>query len=191
MTAGLNPTDKNNAVAVTTNEPPAVYFGVVFELNGKEVALEPLTAINRIKQNGLECRLPDPVHLGEIGDNLVSLLDTLGADPKIIFDDENNVKPEIKELPIIGEIVETVLEADVTIEQFYLRIPPTAAVNAPTRYTVGLSAVWDVEAGKGKLFGNLYLKGLYLKVSNEDVLLQAAEGSAPTDGNNVLPSGNQ
>lgn len=157
-------------------QAPAFYMGVVFELNGKEVSLEPLTPINYISKTGLECRLDEPVELGEIGENLATVLETVGADSSEIFEEKDGqlvVKDSIKDIPVVGEIVETLLEADVTIEQFYVKIPPKGA-GTPVRYTVGMSAVWDVGAGEGKLFGEVYLKGLYLKVSNEDVLLLAA-----------------
>ncbi|HEY9618870.1 MAG TPA: hypothetical protein V6C78_00795 [Crinalium sp.] len=184
----------------TTTSTTDFYFGVVFELSGKQIKLEPLTPINRIKQTGLECEIDEPVNLGEIGENLKDLLDTLGADPDTIFvEGTTQIKPEIKDLPVVGEIVETLLEANITIEQFHLKIPPKPALaptptptppptptptpataSTPTRYTVGMSAVWDVEAGKGRLFGNVFLRGLYLKVSNEGLPPPPALPSTPT-----------
>jgi hypothetical protein len=190
--------DASRPVTTTQDEvtqPPAFYMGVVFELNGREVSLEPLTPINYIDKTGLECRLDEPVELGEIGENLATILETVGADSSTIFkvkdpeppDGEDKfernaqgkliVKDSIKDIPVVGEIVETLLEADVTIEQFYVKIPPKGATT-PVRYTIGMSAVWDVAAGEGRLFGEVYLKGLYLKVSNEDVLLLAAENQS-------------
>lgn len=157
---------------------PSFYFGVVFDLNNQEIALEPLTDINNARTNGIECDLNQPVHLGEVGDNLKGILDALGADSStVVIDDPNNpgsskINPDLADIPVVGTIVETLLDADVTVEKFYLKIPPSGST-APTRYTVGMSAVWDIAAGEGKLLGpddgGLYLKGLYLKVSNEDV----------------------
>lgn len=173
----------DNSAIKPSQAAPDVYFGVAFQLNNREIALEPLTAINKIRENGLECRLNEPVEFGEIGENLRSLLVDLGVSENslssIFVDDgvdENNqptykINPDLEDLPVIGKVVTILLDADVTLEQFYLRIPPAAARNAPIRYTVGMSAMWDVASGEGKLFGNLYLKGLYLKVSNEDLII--------------------
>ena len=161
---------------------PSFFFGVVFDLNNQEIALEPLTDINKAKTNGIECALDKPIHLGEVGDNLRGILDTLGADSSTVFTANNEIQPDIKGLPVIGTIVDTLLQADVTVEQFYLKIPPSGST-APTRYTVGMSAVWDVAAGEGKLLGpddgGLYLKGLYLKVSNEDVTSDTTASPSP------------
>ncbi|MEM9215990.1 MAG: hypothetical protein AAGD25_16795 [Cyanobacteria bacterium P01_F01_bin.150] len=168
---------------------PSFYFGVVFDLNNEEIALEPLTDINNAKTNGIECDLEKPVYLGEVGDNLKGILDALGADSStVVIDDPANpgsstINPDLEEIPVVGTIVKTLLDADVTVEKFYLKIPPSGS-SAPTRYTVGMSAVWDVEAGEGKLLGpddgGLYLKGLYLKVSNEDVTADSSSTTTTT-----------
>ncbi|MDX2215867.1 MAG: hypothetical protein SFY66_21565 [Oculatellaceae cyanobacterium bins.114] len=179
------PATTPKATAIT----PDIYLGVVFELKTSEltkteIGLQPTTPINKIAEYGLECELPGPVPLGELGQNIKLILEELGADPSVLFDNEGNVKAELKELPVIGPVIALILDADITIEEFYLKIPPkpTSAITpspspnpspspgsaAPpdTLYSVGISAAWDTDAGEGKLFGNLSLKGLYVKVSN-------------------------
>lgn len=187
--AGNQTVTAGGTIAVTPAVPPDIYLGVVFELNGTEIGLEPTTPINKVAQYGLECQLPGPVPLGEIGENLKTVLEELGADPSIIFDETTGqVKKELADLPFIGNLIALIFDADITVEEFYLKIPPSPpvpnpppsnaspAVKPPTEpnlYSVGLSAVWDTEGGEGKIIGNLSLKGLYVKVSNLDTAKKA------------------
>jgi hypothetical protein len=151
-----------------------VKMGVTFELEGKEISLEPKTEISDIKTKGLECELPQPVELGEIGNRIGQFLDIFdesGEASKAIFEGED-VKAEIKAIPVIGEVITGILDANITINEFYIKIPPQKKTPDPTLYSVGISAVWDVKSGEGKLFGGLSLKGVYLKVSNMSAATQ-------------------
>lgn len=177
-----------------------VFFGMVLELGGKEISLEPQTAITEIRTKGIEVALPtnQVVNIGGVGENLKSILDSLGVESDSFLEirtetqngEDVNVA-EIKNLPDIEalqNIVNLLFNAQLAVEQFHVRVPPTHrivagdAAGAPpteveiptaergdTAYTIGLSAVWTGDAGV--LFGNpqtgLKLKGLFFKASNE------------------------
>jgi hypothetical protein len=168
-----------------------VYFGMVLELGGKEISLEPQTAITEIRTKGIDVALPpnQTVRIGGVGENLVNVLNSLGVDSSFLeIREENGVKrAEIKDLPDIDalkNVVNLLFDAQLTVEQFHVKVPPThrpaiapateptpipAAERGDTAYTIGLSAVWIGDAGT--LFGDpqngLKLKGLYFKASNE------------------------
>ncbi|MEL7359650.1 MAG: hypothetical protein AAFN40_24350 [Cyanobacteria bacterium J06560_6] len=179
-----------------------VFFGMVLELGGKEISLEPETAITEIKTKGIEVGLPQGqvVQIGGVGENLKSVLDSLGVDSTTFLEikDVNGVKTaEIKDLPdiqVLQNVVNLLFNAQLAVEQFHVKVPPTHRIppaapgtqptpGAPaptpvpippaergeTAYTIGLSAVWQGDAGV--LFGDpqtgLKLKGLFFKASNE------------------------
>ncbi|MEO1390391.1 MAG: hypothetical protein AAFV85_23925 [Cyanobacteria bacterium J06634_6] len=171
-----------------------VFFGMVLELGGKEISLEPQTAITEIKTKGIEVALPanQVVEIGSVGANLKSVLDSLGveSDSFLEIKDVNGTPvAEIKDLPdieVLKNIVNLLFNAQLSVEQFHVKVPPTHRITggtaaapttalipkterAETAYTIGLSAVWIGDAGV--LFGDpqtgLKLKGLFFKASNE------------------------
>ena len=155
------------------------YCGVSFELGGKEISLNPSTAINEIKTKGLECSLPDRVPLGRVSDIFDSVTSTLGAADYTW----QYMKDQIKDIPVLSGGVELLGDANLAVEQFHLKMAPTftqpptpdggtqpALVKidkpADNLYTVGMSMLWTGDTGT--LFGDLKLKGLFFKVSNEE-----------------------
>ncbi|MDJ0589440.1 MAG: hypothetical protein QNJ72_05490 [Pleurocapsa sp. MO_226.B13] len=166
----------NTANLATTNQTK-VYFGLVFDVDGKEVSLEPTTAINEIKENGIECGLPDntKVSLGRAGDRINGILKTFGTDSTIPTTDEE-INETLPEIDALKTAYKKVVDAVLTIEDFHVKIPGSKAKainpNSSTLYTIGLSATWpeipDTAADAGDTgVGSLALKGIYLTVSNE------------------------
>nr|VFK36477.1 MAG: hypothetical protein BECKSD772F_GA0070984_100215 [Candidatus Kentron sp. SD]VFK39132.1 MAG: hypothetical protein BECKSD772E_GA0070983_100215 [Candidatus Kentron sp. SD]VFK77800.1 MAG: hypothetical protein BECKSD772D_GA0070982_100214 [Candidatus Kentron sp. SD] len=179
-----------NQEATQTAITAKYYAGVAFDIAGKEIALNPSTAINEIKYEGLECALTGGrVDLGEVSQIFDNVLHGLG-----VKEDDfswKKLKSTTKGIPIIESAADLLGDANLCIEEFYLKLPAThkrnvknpndatqdmelskttAPKKAPTQYTVGLSMIWDTQGtdadGKreGHLFGNIYLKGLYFKV---------------------------
>nr|VFJ49720.1 MAG: hypothetical protein BECKFW1821A_GA0114235_102410 [Candidatus Kentron sp. FW]VFJ52109.1 MAG: hypothetical protein BECKFW1821B_GA0114236_101129 [Candidatus Kentron sp. FW] len=161
-----------------TDKAPSVkyHLGVAFEIGGKEIALDPSTALNEIKYKGMECALPNRVPLGDVRNIFDSVLDDLGVDFTW-----GQIEEETKDIPIINKMTDLLGDAGLAIEEFRLKLPPShkqgkdgnpvalsETEKGLTRFTVGMSMIWDtqgVEGEKeGKLFGNVYLKGLYFKV---------------------------
>lgn len=168
-----------------------VYLGIVLELGGKEISLEPQTAITEVKTKGIEVGLPNNqvVNIGGVGENLKSILDSLDVESDFLEITEvtqNGVvtkTAKVKDLPDIEALQNTVnllFNAQLAVEQFHVKVPPThrepvapateptpipAAERGETKYTIGMSAVWLGDSGT--LFGSLKLKGLYFKASNE------------------------
>ncbi|MEA5464474.1 hypothetical protein [Leptothoe sp. PORK10 BA2] len=175
-----------------------VYFGMVLELGGKEISLEPQTAITEIRTKGIEVALPpdQTVEIGGVGENLKSILDSLNVESDSFLEIRTETRngqvvkiAEIKDLPdieVLKNIVNLLFNAQLAIQQFHVKVPPTHRVGATpadplvlipatergdTRYTIGLSATWIGDAGV--LFGDpqtgLKLKGLFFKASNEGI----------------------
>lgn len=171
-------TDPAPATTTTTAD---VYFGLVFELQGekgpKEIVLEPKTAVNNIKEYGIECTLPERVSLGTVGSNIDAVLQSIGSKMN-----NEKIKKQVNDAGIsaLSGVYDKVSSAVLSIEQFHIKIPGSiekeaAKVNASqpapvTKYTVGVSATWPKESGPPKssdLPGTLTLRGIYLTVSNE------------------------
>ena len=159
-----------------TTPQSRVFFGVVLELAGTEIPLEPKNAITEIKQKGLEVELPPDktVSLGTVGQRLKDIMDALGVeDTSFIDESTGSIKASsLPDLQAVQTLVNVLTQANLTIEEFHLRVPPTGTnttVNkSETAYTVGLSATWTGDAGTLIESMDLKLKGLYLKVSNEE-----------------------
>lgn len=157
------------------------YCGVTFELGGKEISLNPSTAINEIKTKGIECSLPERVDFGRVKDVFDNITKTLGAETYTW----EHISDEIKDVPILSSVTDLLGEANLAVEQFHLKTAPTYVQpptepghekpplrliptedRLPTRYTVALSMNWQGDSGT--LFGDLKLKGIVFKVSNEE-----------------------
>lgn len=175
----------DTANLATTNKTK-VYFGLVFDVDGKEVSLEPTTAINEIKENGIECGLPanTAVSLGRAGDRINGILETFGTDSTIPTTD-GEIDETLPDIEALKTAYKKVVDAVLTIEDFHVKIPGSKAKEiatqmqqeASTLYTIGLSATWptpertdnendDTPASETGV-GSLALKGIYLTVSNE------------------------
>jgi hypothetical protein len=180
-------TPATTPATTTTTAATKAFLGVVFDFDGKEIALEPTTAITELRTKGLECGLKpgERIDFGPVGGRLYGLFEALDMDTATLdsFLDKDTGKLKEGVLPdieVLNNIINLLLTAQLAIEQFHLKIPPThRAPNPPrvltpadkitpplqTLYTVGLSATWGADGGK--LIGNLKLKGVYFKVSNE------------------------
>ncbi|HEY9830977.1 MAG TPA: hypothetical protein V6D26_10375 [Stenomitos sp.] len=169
MADSLANTPNSNVAAAATPETD-VYFGIVFELDGTEIPLEPTTAIDDIKTKGIECGLKDGerVNIGKVGSRLKTIFETFGVDSSSFLEDDGDFKPEV--LPDIEPIkkgVDILTSAELAIEEFHLKIPGTETTDKNKYYTVGLSAVWPGDTGKLIDSIDLKLKGLYFRISNE------------------------
>jgi len=129
------------------------YFGIVLEVNGKEIALEPKTAIDQIKEKGIEAELPPgtEVHLGSLGGGLQGFATKLGVNLP--------AKTDLP-LPVLQEAYDTLISAELTINDLYLKIPPN---NATKSYRLGLYVGWPQAKD---LVGDLKLKGFSLKIDS-------------------------
>jgi hypothetical protein len=163
-----------------TKTKTKVYFGVALELAGKTIALEPKNAINELKTKGIEVELPpgERVYLGTVGNSLKKILGTLGVpdgDIDSFLDSEGKLKADaLPDIAALKKATGLVLGAGLFVDQFHVKIPGTAATlpggasKEKTSYTVGLSAEWLEDAGNLIDGLDLKLRGIYLKVSNEE-----------------------
>ncbi len=168
-----------------TKTKTKVYFGVALELAGKTIALEPKNAINELKTKGIEVELPpgERVYLGTVGNSLKKILGTLGVpdgDIDSFLDSEGKLKADaLPDIAALKKATGLVLGAGLFVDQFHVKIPGTAtsgggqsaaggASKDKTSYTVGLSAEWLEDAGNLIDGLDLKLRGIYLKVSNEE-----------------------
>ncbi len=147
------------------------YFGVVLEINGKEIALEPKTAINKIKELGLEAQLPPgtEVHLGSIANGLEGFVQ--GIDPNFKLPPKEDLP-----LPALQKAYETLRSAELTINELYLKIPPKPATGdaPPTTYRLGVYIGWPASVS---LIGeSLKLKGFSLKIASTESGTLITEG---------------
>jgi hypothetical protein len=156
----------------TTVAKPNVYFGVVFELDGTLIPLEPKTAITDIKTNGIDCGLApgQVIALGMVGQRLKAIFNTLGfQDTGSFLNDDGTIKTDVlpADIPGFSNLVNLLTSAELNIEAFHVKLPGTMTTDKTKYYTVGLSATWSAAAGK--LFDglDLNLRGVYFKVSNE------------------------
>ncbi|ROS05149.1 hypothetical protein EDC56_0678 [Sinobacterium caligoides] len=160
---------------MTTERKANVYCGVAFEFGGKEVALNPATAITEVKTKGLDCSLPGRVELGAVKDIFDDVTHALKADYTYA-----ELKEAVGDIPILSGGLTLLGDGVLAVERFHLFIPPTEeyvitnGVKSETAtpiaeprtpdYDVGVSMTWG--EGTGDLFGNIKLKGLFLRVSN-------------------------
>jgi len=142
----------------------STYLGVVLELNGKEIALEPITDITRIKQDGIEAGLPTgtEVHLGSIAGGLKELIKKVDPSFKL---------PEASEIPeALRGMYGALTSVELTVNDLYVKIPPTADKGQPqasTGYRLGLYVGWSEPQ---PLAGDLKLKGFSVKIEKKSEL---------------------
>jgi hypothetical protein len=161
-----------------------VYFGVALELAGKTISLEPKNAITELKEKGIEVELPpgERVYLGTVGNSLKEILSSLGVTETDSFlEDDGRLKEDaLPDISALKKATSLVLDAGLFVDEFHVKIPGSAAKtgtpgtpgNAASRektaYTVGLSAEWLEDAGNLIDGLQLKLRGIYLKISNEE-----------------------
>ncbi len=136
-----------------TTSTPDVYLGVQIEINNQVVDLIPQTPINQIKEKGFKLKLASPVNLGTLKQALPSILNGLGIDKnkRVIMDEKGEIKPT--NVTLIDNIVNKVVNADLTINAFAIDQPPTNENNSSNtdttinfkgcKYVFIASATWQ------------------------------------------------
>lgn len=139
------------------------YLGVVLEIGGKEVALEPKTAINRIKEEALEVELPKgtEVQLGSIAGGLEGFAKSVYPGFKL---------PAKDDLPLEGlrGVYGVLTTAELTINDIYLKIPAEKdSKGMPISYRLGIYVGWQEPVN---LVGSLRLKGFSVRIEQDALL---------------------
>lgn len=132
-----------------------VYLGVVLEINGKEIALEPKTAINKIKEQGIEAELPagTEVRLGSIAGGLQGFVQKF--QPGFTF-------PAKTDLPTpLQGVYGALTTVELTINDLYIKVPPKEPAGGKNSYRLGIYVGWPTPQ---ELVGNLSLKGFSVKI---------------------------
>lgn len=153
-----------------------VFLGVGIQLGDETFFLEPKKAISDIKKYGLEVGLPEGkiIPLGSVQSGVNGILDTISPGTRL---------PTKEQVPtMLQSGWDALLSAEIAVTDFHVKvpgsetkIPGTAIKQETTQFTVGLSATW--QGDKGTLFGNVKLRGIFVKVSNE---LVAVDPVPPT-----------
>lgn len=142
-----------------------VYVGVALDVNKRTVELAPTTPINRISEEGLELELPENLYLGKLADGIDALVSQFS--PGFEF---AKYEKDAEGIPALQNIIKKVGNAEITIQDLHLKIPPDTNKDAENCYTVAMSATWPETGATPEQLAkgfNLTLKGLYLMVTNE------------------------
>lgn len=142
-----------------------VYVGVALDVNNRTVELAPTTPINQISKYGLELELPENLYLGKLQAGINALVGQFS--PGFKFEE---YEQQAAGIPALQNIIKKVGNAEITIQDLHLKIPPDNQKESGNLYTVAMSATWsEAEAQADKLADgfNLTLKGLYVMVTNE------------------------
>lgn len=151
-----------------------VNFGVILEINGQDVAIEPAKVVTEAKTSGVEFTLPHRIEVESVGD-LTTFVGTLTSDtPKL---------PQASDFPSPLDQAYAKLQAlNLAVEELTLKIPPShishikdgkkegelvpipPADQEPTTFTIGLSATWSNNDKVDLITGKLAIKGIYVKV---------------------------
>ena len=131
------------------------YLGVVLEINGKEIALEPKTAINKIKEQGIEAELPagTEVRLGSIAGGLEAFVKKIDTSFKL------PAKADVPG-PLQG-MYDALTTVELTVNDLYLKVPPQVPAGGKSSYRLGIYVGWPTPQ---TLIGDLSLKGFSVKV---------------------------
>ena len=144
-------------------------FGIVIELMGTQIALNPTTALADLKTKGIELELPRgmEVPLGNIAGGLQSFIQACAT----AFGAGTITFPSAADFP---EPIHTAFNitnsVSITITDLYLKIPgpgtdPTKQATAPTSYRLG--AYFNIDGAD--LFTNkLRLKGFSMRIVSAD-----------------------
>lgn len=161
-----------------------IKLGVAFDLNGEAITLEPKEAISEIKKKGIDLSLPRKVELGQVGDGIDSILNTLGSDQTV-----DGIKDQLPDFEPLTKFYDKVTEAILSVEKFHAKIPGSNYLEKKKKtdnsyklsskdykFTVGLSATWSVEEGET----GLTLTGIYFEASNEQPIPVATKAAEAT-----------
>ena len=145
---------------MTTN----VNFGIILEINGEDVAIEPAKAVTDAKKNGVEFSLPRRVEIGTAAE-LRAFLTTLTDDTVSLPSGDSFPSP-------LDSAYNKLISLNLAVEKLDLKIPPsqnadgsTITPSKPTTFTLGLSATWSNNDKVDLITGRLAIKGLYVKVA--------------------------
>ncbi|OZH53061.1 hypothetical protein AFK68_20215 [Hydrocoleum sp. CS-953] len=98
---------------MTTN----VNFGVVLEINGEDVAIEPTKAVTDAKKNGVEFSLPRRVEVGTAAD-LAGFLGTLTDEVPSLPSGDSFPSP-------LDTVYKKLTSLNLAVEELYLKVPPS------------------------------------------------------------------
>ena len=140
-----------------------VTFGVILEINGEDVPLEPAKAVTDAKKNGVEYSLPHRVEVGTAAE-LGAFLNTLANDVPALPSGDSFPTP-------LDDVYKKVISLNLAVEELNLKVPPSLNADGsaitpprPTTFTLGLSATWSGNQKVELITGKLAIKGLYVKV---------------------------
>jgi hypothetical protein len=142
----------------------SVNVGIVLEINGEDVAIEPAKALTDAKKNGVEFSLPRRVEVGTAAD-LHAFLNTLTDGVPPLPSGDNFPSP-------LDSAYEKVMSLNLAVEALTLKVPPSVKEDGsgkfdpplPTTFTLGLSATWSDNDKVELIQGKLAIKGLYVKL---------------------------
>jgi len=95
----------------------SVNFGIVLEINGEDVAIEPAKALTDAKKNGVEFSLPRRVEVGTAAD-LHAFLNTLTDGVPPLPSGDNLPSP-------LDSAYEKVMSLNLAVEALTLKVPPS------------------------------------------------------------------
>jgi hypothetical protein len=140
-----------------------VILGVILEINGEDVPIEPAKAMRDVKKNGVEYSLPHRVEVGTAAE-LGAFLNTLADDVPALPSGDSFPSP-------LDDVYKRVTSLNLAVEELNLKVPPSVAADgitpiapSPTTFTLGLSATWSDNNKVNLITGKLAIKGLYVKV---------------------------
>jgi len=163
---------------VTTTKPATdVFLGIVFELGGTVIPLEPRSAINKIRTEGITCALPPgkKIVLVSLGAALYEIFESLGTTPPAFLNRDGSINEAEVPADFLKAPLGLLSSATLTVEDFYVKIPgsgPATGSNTATtttdntEYSIGVSATWAGDAGTLSSTIKLKLRGVYFKISN-------------------------
>jgi hypothetical protein len=140
-----------------------VNFGVILEINGEDVTIEPAKAVTDAKKNGVEFSLPRRVEIGTAAE-LGAFLGTLTDDTVALPSGDSFPSP-------LDSAYKKLVSLNLAVEELNLKVPPSLNPDGtaitptrPTTFTLGLSATWSNDDKVDLISGKLAIKGLYVKV---------------------------
>lgn len=149
MTNVLRANLKNVGSDIMTTQ---VAFGIILEINGEDVSLEP-KFMRQDGQNGVEFSLPRRVEVGTAKD-LGSFLNTLTDDSVSLPTGDHLPNP-------LKTVYNKLTSLNLAVEELDLKVPPG---EGPTTFTLGLSATWIEDDKVSLIKDKLFIKGLYVKL---------------------------
>lgn len=148
----------NRPVALVKDDPPAtkLVFGLNFDLHGTMVPVST-DDISKMKTEGIDFTLPEPVDLGTLNDFTAWFNKQFGV----------NI-PSADQLPApLDKIIGKLATLDVAVEQFHIKVPGTASKDQNKLFTLAMSAIWPDGEGIDLIPGVLSIQGAVFGATNE------------------------